>query len=790
MSSVKRTLYILLPMMTGLFCAKTQQETVPAEHANKLWYRQPAGEWTDALPVGNGRMGAMVFGRTDKERIQLNEESLWGGTRIHNNNPSALLYLDQIRELLLAGENRRARKLAQLALLGKPPRIRSYQTLGDLEIDFHHEGPVTDYRRELDLETGVVTVRYKTGDSRIEQTVFISAPDDIIVVRILSSGDNLNADIGLKRQKDAQVRALSGHTLELTGQINDEPDPERGPSGKHMKFAARLKAETNGGRIEADGNVLQVREASSVLLLLSAATNYDLDALNFNYITDPAKPCENAVLQAALQSFDELKDRHTNEHKILFNRVEFQLGDSSWAHIPTDRRLQRLKDGAADPELFTLYFQYGRYLLLGSSRAPGRLPANLQGIWNEHLKAPWNSDFHTNINLQMNYWPAQVCNLAETAVPLFEFFDRVRVQGRRTAQKMYGARGWTMHHLTNPFGITGLMDGIEHGTFPLGAAWMCLSFWRQYEFTMDEDYLLNSAWPIMKEGAEFVLDFLIPDSTGRLVTAPSYSPENSFLLPDSGGPIRLTYAATMDRQIITEFFHACIRAARLAGESGTFVTRLEGTLERLPPVTVGKDSTIMEWIHDYKEADPGHRHISHLFGLHPGTRITPDTPELFEAARRTIEKRLRHGGGHTGWSRAWIINFYARLLDGDKAHEHLTALLTKSTLDNLFDTHPPFQIDGNFGGTAGIAEMLLQSQNGDIHVLPALPAAWPKGRISGLVARGNFVVDMYWQDGVLTELTLTARSGGPCTVRYGGKTAEFETASGEKIKLDGTLKRL
>ncbi|MBN2000056.1 glycoside hydrolase family 95 protein [candidate division KSB1 bacterium] len=790
MLTKKINCFFLLVVFTFLCCSKGTQKTSQKEQSLKLWYRQPAQEWTDALPIGNGRLGAMVFGRTDKERIQFNEESLWGGTRINNNNPSALMYLGQVRQLLLAGDNREALKLAQMALLGKPPRIRSYQTLGDLTINFQHEGPVSEYRRELDLETGMVTVVYKSGKGRITQTAFASAPDDIIVVQLTASGAKLNADIGLTRKRDAEVHTLSDDTIEMTGQMNDRPDPERGPAGKHMKFAARLKVETENGSVQAGDGVLQLRKASSATLLLSAATNYDLSNLNHDQKVDPAKPCETRLVVAALKSHDDLKDRHIQDHKNLFNRVNFQLGDSTYAHIPTDERLERLQNGAADPELFTVYFQYGRYLLMGSSRPPGRLPANLQGIWNEHLEAPWNSDFHTNINLQMNYWPAQVCNLAETVVPLVNFFDHVRVQGRQTAQKMYGARGWTMHHLTDPFGITGLMDGIQWGTFPLGASWMCLSFWRQYEFTMDRDYLINSAWPIMKENAEFVLDFLVPDSSGQLVTAPSYSPENSFILPDSSGEMQLTYAATMDRQIITEFFNACIRASRIVGEDGAFVTELEGTLKRLPPVTIGRDSTIMEWIHDYEEAEPGHRHISHLFGLHPGTQITPGTPELFEAAQKTIEKRLSHGGGHTGWSRAWIINFYARLRDGEKAYEHLRALLNKSTLKNLFDTHPPFQIDGNFGGTAGIAEMLLQSQNGEIHVLPALPSAWPKGRISGLVARGNFVIDMEWKDGKLNKLNITSRSGGDCKVRYGQSTAELQTTAGETIKMDGTLARL
>jgi alpha-L-fucosidase 2 len=478
----------------------------------------------------------------------------------------------------------------------------------------------------------------------------------------------------------------------------------------------------------------------------------------------------------------------------MFDRVCLHLGGDAVAadgEIPTDQRLQRVIDGGEDHFLAELYFQYGRYLLMGSSRPPGRLPANLQGIWNEHLDAPWESDYHVNINLQMNYWPAEVLNLSETKIPLIEFFDRIREPGRETAAEMYGAGGWTMHHLTDIYGRTGLMNAIMWGMFPLGGSWMCLSLWRHYEFNRNEEYLAERIYPIMREAAEFVLDFLIEDAEGRLVTAPSYSPENSFVFISRDGDekidMRLTYAPTMDVQIITELFTACMEAGRILGEDPEFISRLEDTIERLPEVAIGDDGTIREWIEDYEEIEPGHRHISHLFGLHPGSQISEDTPELFEAARQTIERRLEHGGAHTGWSRAWIVNLYARLLDGEEAYHHLLELFRQSTLKNLFDTHPPFQIDGNFGGAAGISEMLLQSHGGVLRVLPALPDAWDTGYVKGLKARGGFEVDIFWENGALTGLRIESEAGLPLKVRYRDFETQFSTSKGGGYRLDGEL---
>jgi alpha-L-fucosidase 2 len=758
----------------------------------KLWYTEPAEKWTEALPVGNGRLGAMVFGKVRKERIQLNEESLWAGQPINNNNPAARKHLNEIQRLLLAGNNTEARNLAVKFLLGTPPRIRSYQTLGDLILSFElEEDPITIYKRDLDLSTGIHSVKFNAGDTEYTREIFVSAPDNVILINISAAKDSkINMGISLKRDQDAVVKTVSDNEILLTGQIIDQPDPLRGPGGKHMKFAAKVIALNDGGRIHPENNQLIIENGHRVTLILTAATDYNMENLNFDRSINPVRLCETIIAKARSNSYTMLRERHISDHSAIFNRVEIDLGSSMAINLPTDARLEKVKSGMEDPHLIALYFQYGRYLLMGSSRYPGVLPANLQGIWNEHYEAPWNSDFHTNINLQMNYWPSDVCNLPETVWPLTNFFMELLKPGQVTAKEMYDAQGWTMHHVTDPFGRTGLMDGIHWGTSPLAGAWMAITFWRHFQFSQDKSYLKTKAYPIMKGAVQFIFDFLIKDKKGRWITAPSMSPENAFVLPGSKENHQLTYMSTIDLQIITELFNACFLAAEILGEDPDFKSRIKNVLEKLPANQIGKDGTIQEWIEDYQEAEPGHRHMSHLFGVHPGTQITPDTEELFEAAQKTVRKRLAHGGGHTGWSRAWIINFYARFLDAESAYYHVLALLRKSILPNLFDNHPPFQIDGNFGGSAGIAEMLLQSHNRGLHILPALPKAWKTGFVKGLKARGNFEIDIIWEENKLLNLTVKSLSGGKCRIRYQNNTQEIDTDKGNIYSFDGKLQRI
>ncbi len=790
-----KTLFVLFLGM--LFPSKAVTQLPDIQNQMILWYRQPAADWNEALPVGNGRLGAMVFGDIMRERIQLNEESIWAGMRVENADADARDYLPLIQQKLLDGEIREAMELSEKHLRSTPMRIRSYQPLGDIYIEMFNltrSLPKREnYRRELNLETGIASTTWSWEGTTFTREVFASAPDNVIVIYISSSQPGkLTFKLSLSRAQDAIVIPVSENELVLKGQIVDLPDKDVCPLGLHMKFAAKLWGKTKDGTLQTVNNSFYVENATEAVFYLTAATDYNPSMLNFDRSINPLNKCDRILESVKGKSFEEVKADHISDHTSMFNRVRFSLGEDIKTNIPTDQRLKAVKEGGEDPGLAVLQFQYGRYLLMGSSRKPGILPANLQGIWCQDYQAAWNSDFHTNINIQMNYWPAEVCNLPETSLLLSDLINRLREPGRITAQKTYNSKGWAVNHLTDPFGRTSISDGIGWGTFPMAGPWLTLHQWEHYLFTQDRDYLINEAWPSMKESAEFVMSFLVKDKNGQWVTAPSNSPENTYRLPN-GEKYNLTYGATMDIQIVRELLNACISAAEISGEDKKFIKQMKDVLRNLPPNRVSKRyGIIQEWIEDYEENEPGHRHVSQLFGLYPGTQITEKQPELFEAAKKTIERRQTYAvkgqGSSTGWSKAWMVNFLARLKDGNAAWEKIIEMQREKTLNNLFDTHPPFQIDGNFGLTAGIAEMLLQSHAGEIELLPALPDAWKEGKISGLKARGNIEIGITWENNRLKEATFVSADDRTITVRYGTMKISLKLKKGVPGVLDEELK--
>lgn len=733
---------------------------------SRLWYDKPANSWEEALPIGNGRMGAMIFGKVNTERIQLNEDSVWYGAYVERNNPHALRNLSKIRELILSGQIPEAEELMIYALSGIPQSQRPYQSLGDLTIDFKGmEGDISGYKRSLSLDDAVHSMEAIVGNNPFKRETFLSKADDVMVIRITSGEKqriSFSALLTRERFYDS-VTELSEDTIMLRGNL--------GKGG--IDFAMMVKAVVEGGSCEVIGEHLIVKNADAVTLLFTAGTTFRFEDLE--------KDLRKVLSTASEKSYDQLKQNHIKDYKALYSRVEFNLdGIEKYESLTTAERMKNAEKGQVDKGMAKLYFDYGRYLLIACSRE-GSLPANLQGIWNKDMTPPWDSKYTININAQMNYWPAEICNLSECHRPLFDFIKRMVPNGQKTAKDMYDCRGFVAHHNTDMWGDTAVQDHwIPSSYWVMGAAWLCTHQWTHYEYTKDLEFL-KEAFPIMREAALFFLDFLI-DHNGYLVTCPSVSPENTYILP-TGVQGAVTFGATMDNQILRDLFTQCLKAAEILEVDDELNNEIKKALDKLIPTRIGKRGGIMEWMEDYDELEPGHRHVSHLYGLHPSSQITmDDTPDLARAARRTLELRLASGGGHTGWSRAWIINLYAKLWDGAEAYKNLELLISKSTLTNMFDNHPPFQIDGNFGGTAAIAKMLVQSSPERIVLLPALPNIWKDGSIKGLCVRGGAELSIKWANCQLTTCIIKAKHRLQTELVYKDKRIKIALEAGEELQ--------
>lgn len=761
--------------------------SVAGETDLKLRFNNPAGKWTEALPLGNGRIGAMVFGGTEDERVQINESTLWGGGPHDYANPDAYANLVEIRQLIFEGKVDDAQKLSA-SLMGRPRLLLPYQPFCDVRLHFPGHNQATDYRRELHLDDAVAETAYKVGDVNFRREAFVSYPDQIFVVRVTAGQPGqITLSAGMDSpQAGTRTESTASDTLQLTGQIQPRENPPRSWTGSWdqpgMRFAAVLKVLTEGGSVRSAGERLEISGANSVTILFGNATSFK----NFRDIGgDALGAAQTYVKAASKQPYERLRQRHEDDFRRLFSRVQLRLGEDHSTET-TDRRIQDFAE-SDDPSLLALYFEFGRYLLISCSR-PGGQPANLQGIWNQDLNPAWGSKWTTNINLEMNYWQADAVDLWETEEPLWSLIRDLRVTGAETARADYHSKGWVLHHNTDLWRATTPVDG-PWGIWPMGEAWLANQMWDHYEFSKDRAFLRRQAYPAMKEAAEFVLGTLVeaPAGTpfaGRLVTNPSTSPENRYIL--NGKPENLTYAPTMDIELIRELFENCRHAAEILGTDARLRPELDRAEKQLPPLQIGKRGQLQEWVEDYPEAEPEHRHVSHLYSLYPGHDINLETtPEFAAGARKSLELR---GDGGTGWSEVWRTALWARLKNPERAYANLRLLISKNTLPNMFDLCPPFQIDGNLGGPAAIIEMLIQSTPEEIIVLPALPPQWPRGSLKGVRVRGGGKVDVVWEEGRLTELRLKSEHAIKYRISYGEASAEARVEPGKPILLNGTLR--
>lgn len=768
--------------------------------SKKLWYKEKAEEWVEALPLGNGTLGAMVLGDVFKERIALNEDTLWTGHPQDKTNYEAKKYLEKARELIDKEEYFEAQKLMNEKILSG--YTESYAPIGNLYLDFYYEDDkYLNYTRELNLDKALVTIKYNVGNTEFKREAFVSAKDKVLVIKISSNKDkSINFDIRLDSLLKSNVYKDIENGIVLKGiapikllpsYVSDETIVYDENNNLGTKFCTRVRAKSKDGKVNVNEDMLEVRNSSEVILILSASTNFEA----FNIEQDSLGRKEEVLSEIIINnveelSYDELFNNHLKEYSELFDRVEFSLGKEVTRNnenikeqgenilkenkdrqvvdieeLPTDERLERFKNGEVDLDLITLYFHYGRYILISSSRS-GSQAANLQGIWNEEVRPPWSSNYTININTEMNYWPAEVCNLSECHEPLLNMIKELSISGRITAKEEFNCEGWTANHNVDIWRYSNTVLGsCEWGYWPMGGPWLCQHIFEHYDFTRDKEFL-KEYYPVLKASAEFLLSWLKEDNDGILNTCPSTSPENNFL-DNKGRVCAVSKSSTMDIAITRDLFNNIIKASNELNIDSDFKEKIKKALDRLPKYKINKFDGIQEWFKDFDEKEPGHRHISHLFGLYPGKEITEGiNKDLFEACKNTLSRRLSQGGGHTGWSCAWIINFYARLKEPELANKYLNILLSKLTYSNLFCVHPPFQIDGNFGGTAGIAEMLIQSHTEYIEILPAIPKSWKSGEVKGLKARGGFIVDIAWKENKLTLLKVKSTVSGICNIKY------------------------
>ncbi len=746
--------------------------------SSTMWYDAPAKDWNEALPIGNGRIGAMIFGGIEAEHIQVNEDTVWYGGPMDRNNPSAKEKLPVIRQLIMSGKIHEAERLCKQALGGTPQGMRIYQTLGDIDISYDfgkdiNKEEVTDYERGLDIGNAVAYVHFEYDETVYSREIFMSAPDDICVMHFKAEGRN---------KLKLEIMQTRHHIYEYSRKASDDSIVLGGNLGRDgLDYAMMCKIYVPDGKVEVIGENISVSEASHVYMYWSALTTYRIEDKTQAALE---KALSTLLEKASRKSYEELKKTHIEDYKSYYDRIKLTLCDekeqAKRSAVPVDVRLKNIADGQDDLALEQLYFDFGRYLLISCSR-PGTLPATLQGLWNRDIEAPWDSKYTININTEMNYWCAEPCGLGDCHMPLFDLMEKMLPNGQKTAEVMYGCRGFVAHHNTDIWGDTAPQDLWIPGSFwVMGGAWLCTHIWMHYEYTGDKAFL-ERMFPMMREACLFFLDFLIEyeiDGTTYLCTCPSVSPENTFILPN-GEQGANSIGVTMDNQILRDLFTQCNAAAEILGVSDELDDKIKQACARLIPTRIGSDGRILEWCREYEEKEPGHRHISHLYGLHPSSQITKDgTPELAKAAELTLQKRLEGGGGHTGWSRAWIMNHYAKLWDGECAHENLRQLFIRSTLPNLFDNHPPFQIDGNFGSIAAMTEMLVQSDQRRIVLLPALPRKWTEGSVEGIRVRGNAKMDIKWKNSELESARIC--SGDDCTRRimYNGQIKEFTLEKG------------